>query len=200
MIRSLILSTLLLSLSGCSIFGTEKQAREPIADGLTPKSLYELAENKFSSGSIEQGIEQTIWFGRNEIIQKKPLIIFDVGHNEAGIKGFLDYYRSMNNTGTSILVISLQRRKNIINIVPKLLDTFDYILCCETDNLRTMTLDQMTTQLGKIKKVSYIKSAENAINKGISLLQSNTDKMAIVGTHHFGTPISTIFNKSFKTL
>ena len=58
MIRSLILSTLLLSLSGCSIFGTEKQAREPIADGLTPKSLYELAENKFSSGSIEQGIEQ----------------------------------------------------------------------------------------------------------------------------------------------
>ena len=58
MIRSLILSTLLLSLSGCSIFGTEKQAREPIADGLPPKVLYELAEDKFSSGSIEQGIEQ----------------------------------------------------------------------------------------------------------------------------------------------
>ena len=59
MIRSLILSTLLLIfLAGCSIFGSDKQGREPIAGGLTPKALYELAEGKFSSGSIEQGIEQ----------------------------------------------------------------------------------------------------------------------------------------------
>ena len=59
MIRSLILSTLLLIfLAGCSIFGSDKQGREPIADGLTPKTLYELAEGKFNSGSIEQGIEQ----------------------------------------------------------------------------------------------------------------------------------------------
>ena len=59
MIRSLILSTLLLIfLAGCSIFGGDKQAREPIADGLSPKTLYKLAENEFNSGSIEQGIEQ----------------------------------------------------------------------------------------------------------------------------------------------
>jgi len=59
MIRSLILSTLLLIfLAGCSIFGSDKQAIEPIAEGLTPKALYELAEDEFNSGSIEQGIEQ----------------------------------------------------------------------------------------------------------------------------------------------
>ena len=59
MIRSLILSTLLLIfLAGCSLFGNDKQTREPIADGLSPKTLYKLAENEFNSGSIEQGIEQ----------------------------------------------------------------------------------------------------------------------------------------------
>jgi dihydrofolate synthase/folylpolyglutamate synthase len=167
---------------------------------LAATSLQFLPNFIVSDNNIKQGIEQTTWFGRNEIIQKKPLIIFDVGHNEAGIRGFLDYFRSINNSETSILVVSLQRQKNIMNVVPKLLDTFDYIICCETNNLRTMTLDEMKTQLGKTKKVSYIKSAEDAINKGISLLQFNTDKMAIVGTHHFGTPISTIFNKSFNTL
>ena len=45
-------------LSGCSLFGGDKEARGPIADGLTPKALYELAESKFNSGSIDQGIEQ----------------------------------------------------------------------------------------------------------------------------------------------
>ncbi|SVD36783.1 uncharacterized protein METZ01_LOCUS389637, partial [marine metagenome] len=59
MIRSLILSTLLLIfLAGCSLFGDDKEVKGPVADGLTPKALYELAEDKFSSGSIEQGIEQ----------------------------------------------------------------------------------------------------------------------------------------------
>lgn len=59
MIRSLILSILfLIFLTGCSLFGSDKEARGPIADGLTPKALYELSEEKFRSGSIEQGIEQ----------------------------------------------------------------------------------------------------------------------------------------------
>ena len=59
MIRSLILLTFFsILLYGCSLFGADKNARGPVADGLTPKTLYELAEDKFSSGSIEQGIEQ----------------------------------------------------------------------------------------------------------------------------------------------
>jgi len=58
MIKSLILLTLFsILLSGCSLFGGEKVSRS-IADGHTPKALYELAEDNFSSGSIEQGIEQ----------------------------------------------------------------------------------------------------------------------------------------------
>ena len=59
MIRSLILFILFsILLGGCSLFGGDKEARLPVADGLSPKALYELAENKFSAGSIEQGIEQ----------------------------------------------------------------------------------------------------------------------------------------------
>ena len=58
MIKSLILLTLFsILLSGCSIFGGEKGSRS-IADGHTPKALYELAGDSFSSGSIEQGIGQ----------------------------------------------------------------------------------------------------------------------------------------------
>jgi len=59
MIKSLFLFiTFSILLCGCSLFGGDKETRKPVADGLTPKTLYELAEDKFSSGSIEQGIEQ----------------------------------------------------------------------------------------------------------------------------------------------
>ena len=59
MIRSsILLISFTIFLCGCSLFGGDKDARGPVADGLTPKVLYELAEDKFSSGSIEQGVEQ----------------------------------------------------------------------------------------------------------------------------------------------
>ena len=59
MIRSLILFiSFSILLYGCSPFGSGKETRDSVADGLSPKSLYELAEDKFNSGSIEQGIEQ----------------------------------------------------------------------------------------------------------------------------------------------
>ena len=59
MIKSLVLFiSFSIFLSGCSLFRGDKEARGPVADGLTPKALYELSEDKFSSGSIEQGIEQ----------------------------------------------------------------------------------------------------------------------------------------------
>ncbi len=167
---------------------------------LAATSLKHLKDINISDENIKQGIEQTTWHGRNEIIQNEPLVIFDVAHNESGIEGFLDYFNSINDSGTSILIISLQRRKNIMNVVPLLLDTFDYIICCETDNLRTMTLSEMATQLGKSEKVFYIQSAKDAISKGLTFLNSHSDKMAIVGTHHFGKPITIIFNKSFNTL
>ena len=58
----------------------------------------------------------------------------------------------------------------------------------------------METQLGKSDKVFYIQSAKDAISKGLTFLKSDSDKMAIVGTHHFGKPIIDIFNISFNTL
>jgi len=150
--------------------------------------------------NIKQGIEETTWFGRNEIIQEEPKVIFDVGHNESGIKGFLDYFNTINNTGTSVLILSLQRRKNIMNIVSQIFNTFDVIICCETRNLRTMTIDEISLQIGQSEKIIYIKSPIDAIHKGLTLLKKADDAMAIVGTHYFGAPISAIFNKSFNTL
>ena len=58
--NSRLISTLalILFLSGCSMFGSEKDNIKLVADGLTPKELYEKAEDKVDSGLIEQAIEE----------------------------------------------------------------------------------------------------------------------------------------------
>ena len=43
--------------------------------------------------NIVEGIESVKWYGRNQIIKNKPFIVFDVAHNEAGIKQFIEFFQ-----------------------------------------------------------------------------------------------------------
>ena len=55
---SIFTLTLTLLLSGCSFMGGDKDTKKLVANGLTPKELYEQAEDKVDSGLIEQAIDQ----------------------------------------------------------------------------------------------------------------------------------------------
>jgi len=50
--------TLMCFLTGCSVLGGNKDAKNLVADGLTPKELYEQAEDKVDAGLIEKAIDQ----------------------------------------------------------------------------------------------------------------------------------------------
>ena len=45
-------------LGGCSIFSGNKEVKKLVADGLSPKELYEQAQDKVNAGSIDQAIDQ----------------------------------------------------------------------------------------------------------------------------------------------
>ena len=54
----IVFATLLLLLTGCSSLLGDEDNSKLVADGLTPKELYEQAEDKLDSGLIEQAIDQ----------------------------------------------------------------------------------------------------------------------------------------------
>ena len=56
--RSVIALLSILLLSSCSLLGGNKDTKKLVADGLTPKELYEQAEDKVKGGLIEQAIDQ----------------------------------------------------------------------------------------------------------------------------------------------
>ena len=56
--RLISILTILFFLSGCSVIGGGQDTKKLVADGLTPKELYEKAEDKVKSGLIEQAIDQ----------------------------------------------------------------------------------------------------------------------------------------------
>jgi len=55
---SILLPVALVFLTGCSPFGGDKETRKLVANGLSPKTLYEQAEDMVDAGSLDQAIEQ----------------------------------------------------------------------------------------------------------------------------------------------
>ncbi len=91
---------------------------------------------KISDEAIINGIAKTSWPGRFEIVEKKPLVIFDGGHNEQCM-GALVKCVDMYLTGyKKILVFSMFKDKDCLNSVKLLTGRFDERIVCEMTHPR----------------------------------------------------------------
>ena len=150
-----------------------------------------------SKSDIINGLKTVKWYGRNQHIQKKPLIVFDVGHNANGIKSFLEYFKSLKIKGKTTIIIALQARKNISSISHHIQKKFDTIICTETSGRNPMPAKELAKYFSNKKNLKIITNIEFAIQNSIKSLCSN-DALAIIGSHYIGSTINKIFNISFE--
>tara|TARA_B100001250_G_scaffold380470_1_gene371933 strand:- start:84 stop:1289 length:1206 start_codon:yes stop_codon:yes gene_type:complete len=150
-----------------------------------------------SKSDIINGLKTVKWYGRNQHIQKKPLIIFDVGHNANGIKSFLEYFKSLKIKGQTTIIIALQARKNISCISHHIQKNFNTIICTEVGGKNPMPAKKLATYFSNKKNLKIITNIEFAIQNSLKSLCSN-DALAIIGSHYIGSAINNIFNISFE--
>ncbi len=139
------------------------------------------------------------WHGRNQILQKKPLVIFDVAHNSEGLQSFIDYYKTLKILGESTLILALYIRKRIQDIVPQLENIFEHIICTETGGRNPMPVDILRGNFSSGKSIEIEKDSKTAIRKGLKRLSEDSG-MAILGTHCLGPAVNEQFKISFDSL
>ena len=149
--------------------------------------------------SIKEGLNTVQWPGRNQLLQKNPQVIFDVAHNTESLRCFLDYYKSLGVSGKSTLVLAINRRKRIKNIVPLLELSFQHIICTETIGRDPMSADILCAHFNSQHSIEIIKNSSIAIRKGLNSLSPN-DGMAILGTHCLGPTVKEQFKISFDNI
>ena len=146
---------------------------------------------------IKKFIEQTKWYGRYQILKSKPLIIFDVGHNEQGIRSFLEEFKKEKIIGKKYLIITLQNRKKLHKTSKIITQIFDQIICSETGNHYSMEAEELIKFFNK--KAIIIKDINTAINSIDQKLEKN-DSLAIVGSHYLGKSVQRVYKNNFDKL
>ena len=117
--------------------------------------------------AVVKGLQTVQWFGRNHILRKNPLVIFDVAHNLESLRCFLEYYDSLKIYEDSVLVIALQARKRIQPIIPRLQSVFQYIICTETNDRNPMAVETLMAHFVDSPNAAIIQTPENAIRSGL---------------------------------
>ncbi len=77
---------------------------------------------KLSLESILDGIKAVKWYGRCEVVSKKPLIIVDGAHNEQSINALIDTIRSIYPIGKVNTIFAIKRGKNRHKILKSISD------------------------------------------------------------------------------
>ncbi|MDC0181704.1 outer membrane protein assembly factor BamD [Candidatus Thioglobus sp.] len=130
--RLLFTLPLMCFLTGCSVFGVNNDTKNLVADGLTPKELYEQAEDKIDAGSIEQAIDQyelilSSYSGSKYAIQARLDIAFNLlkqkkyNRSITTLNQFIEKYPNIPATPYAYYLRGVAAEKKSSSILDKLI-------------------------------------------------------------------------------
>lgn len=109
------------------------------------KSVLDQLKLPITTTDIEAGLKNltknTGFYGRLQVMQKDPVVIFDVSHNEAGIKATLDFFKSTNRL---LIVYGTSADKNMEDIFKLFPENADYFFT-QFENNRSASVEQLTS-------------------------------------------------------
>ena len=109
-------------------------------------AVVEILEKKglrVSPRHIVEGLEDTVWPGRMQIVSSEPLTILDGAHNPTAIRELADSIRKGFHYGRLILVIGVMEDKDIGRIIPGVVPFADYVIYTKPDYYRSASPESL---------------------------------------------------------
>ncbi len=113
------------------------------------KILNDTSEFSIDQKSIERGLKGTVWPGRMEILNKKPLIIIDGAHNTHGARSLRDTIEHLLKGRKVIGVIGILADKDVDEMLELVVPLLDEVIVTEPNSPRSMSYTELTSKVKK---------------------------------------------------
>jgi len=144
---------------------------------------------------IKEGLASVVWPARIQKIYNHPNVYFDVAHNSSSFFSLCNFSNTLK--GPKILILALQKTKNIHDVIKNIEDTFQEIIITQTNIRNYLPSKELSILFKKINK-KIILNPQKAIQSYKSFA-SNTN-IIIAGSHYLGPFISREFKISFDNI
>ncbi|MCT4507789.1 MAG: bifunctional folylpolyglutamate synthase/dihydrofolate synthase [Tepidibacter sp.] len=134
------------------------------------KDKYDL---KISDKDIYEGLKNTKWAGRIEVLKKDPLFIIDGAHNEDGANSLCNTIDNYMEDKSITLVLGMLKDKDVESVCEILIPRCKNIITTKPNNPRAMKSDELKEIINKLNKDCT--SCDN-IDEAVRLALKNSSK------------------------
>lgn len=159
---------------------------------LREKSLIQIAD-----GEIKEGLRNTKWPGRLEVINREPIILIDGAHNLQGIEQ-LKKALKLFNYERLILCIGILRDKDYFRMAEALGPVSDEIIVTEVNSPRKLEAESLGREMLKYNENVHIeKDVEKSVKKALDLA-GKKDLIVFCGSLYLIGQIKGVFQSQYK--
>ncbi|AKL94289.1 tetrahydrofolylpolyglutamate synthase/dihydrofolate synthase FolC [Clostridium aceticum] len=129
---------------------------------------------EISDEAIYQGLKNTKWIGRLEILGKNPLTIIDGAHNLQGATALKHSVETLLEGKKVTLVVAMLGDKDVQGVLSSLIPLMDKIVVTKPNNPRAMAADDLAKELVSYGKDMYIcKTIKEAVKKAHEVTEAS---------------------------
>ena len=137
---------------------------------------------EITSGNILEGLRDTRWPGRMQVISEKPLIVLDGGHNPAAIGKLSESVRHCFDYKRLILVLGVMEDKDIRGIVEGIVPIADYVIFTKPDYYRSASPEKVMRAAAVFENKGEIQAdIPQALDKARNIADSD-DMILVCGS------------------
>ena len=150
-----------------SILATEKLAELDVLPSFA---------SRLTKTCIQDGLKQVVSRhlpARLEMIGKNPALIIDGGHNQHGVRNFLNNLRKTRNGGRITLVMGFKEGKNYFDVLPLLNKSVDKIIFTNFENYGGVPPQELKKAFEQVNQsgriiVDVVEDPIEALNKALN--------------------------------
>ena len=142
--------------------------------------------------SIREGLKNTFWPGRFEIVSMNPITILDGAHNPEAMTCFVKTYRKLFKK-PPIMILGVKRSKKIKSIINKVARLAKHIIITDSQ-FQAMPAHILRKEILKFNNnVEIIHDAREAVTKARNLSKSD-DIISITGSLYLAGDVRDMFH------
>ena len=134
-----------------------------------------------SPDAIKKGLEDTVWPGRFEILQRNPFVILDGAQNIASARELKGTIKKYFGPKEIILVLGISQDKDIKGICKELEPISKTVILTKADHPRALAPEKMRDFFTKDKEIKITSTVKEALELSHSICQK-TDIILLTGS------------------
>ncbi len=150
------------------------------ATALSALALLEQHDFKITDSAVRQGLKQTQWPGRMELLQKNPYILLDGAKNPAGLRALKESLSQLDYANL-ILILGISTRKEIAEMIAEIVPIAHRVILTQAP-FRGSEPSQMEAEVQKhTLRYEMVSAPEAALERALKQAQLN-DLICVTGS------------------